>query len=197
MSEERFLSRWSRLKKDAREQSATVPVAPPPVAPPADAPAPGAVGDAQVAGDQAPAREEAQRPAALPDLESLTHESDFAPFMKGEVDPGTRRQALKTLFTNPQFNVMDGLDTYIDDYSKPDPLPQGWLEKMNQMAHLGHYLEPEEGREESAAQPAEDAEAPAAAAEPPAESGAPETPQPSDSSNGAPAAEPGEFPERK
>ena len=30
---------------------------------------------------------------------------------------------MKKLFSDPHFNVMDGLDTYIDDYGKPDPLP--------------------------------------------------------------------------
>jgi hypothetical protein len=39
---------------------------------------------------------------------------------------------------------MDGLDVYIDDYSKPDPLPEGWLEKMNQVARLGEYKAPVE-----------------------------------------------------
>jgi hypothetical protein len=48
-----------------------------------------------------------------------------------------KRQALKTLFQDPRFNVMDGLDVYIGDYSVEDPLPDGWLEKMSQMAHLG------------------------------------------------------------
>ena len=66
----------------------------------------------------------------LPPVESLTFESDFTAFMQPEVDPGLRRQALKTLLQDPRFNVMDGLDVYIDDYSKPDPLPEGWLEKM-------------------------------------------------------------------
>jgi hypothetical protein len=32
-----------------------------------------------------------------------------------------RNAALKKLFTDPHFNVMDGLDVYIDDYGKPDP----------------------------------------------------------------------------
>jgi hypothetical protein len=36
---------------------------------------------------------------------------------------------------------MDGLDVYIDDYSKPDPLPPEWLGQLNQMKHLGAYLE--------------------------------------------------------
>jgi hypothetical protein len=34
------------------------------------------------------------------------------------------------LFTDPHFNVMDGLDIYIDDYNKADPLPVGDLARM-------------------------------------------------------------------
>ena len=30
---------------------------------------------------------------------------------------------MKKLFADPHYNVMDGLDVYIDDYSKPDPIP--------------------------------------------------------------------------
>jgi hypothetical protein len=61
--------------------------------------------------------------------------------MKPDVDPGVRREAMKVLMRDPRFNVMDGLDVYIDDYSKPDPLPPEWLAQMNQMKHLGHYVE--------------------------------------------------------
>jgi len=72
--------------------------------------------------------------------------------MGGEVDPELRRKALKTLFQDPRFNVMDGLDVYIDDYSKPDPLPEGWLEKMNQVARLGIFRPAEpEGAAQAAA----------------------------------------------
>jgi hypothetical protein len=60
---------------------------------------------------------------------------------------------LKTLFQDPRFNVMDGLDVYIDDYSKPDPLPEGWLEKMNQVARLGEYREPDPKAEEASETP--------------------------------------------
>jgi hypothetical protein len=59
---------------------------------------------------------------ALPSLESLSIESDFAGFMQPGVDESLKRGALKKLFSDPRFNVMDGLDVYIDDYSKPDPL---------------------------------------------------------------------------
>jgi hypothetical protein len=50
-----------------------------------------------------------------------------------------RRQALKTLMNDPRFNVMDRLDVYIDDYSIPDPMPEGWIEKLNQYASLGNH----------------------------------------------------------
>jgi hypothetical protein len=57
--------------------------------------------------------------------------------MAADVDPDLRRKALKTLFGDPHFNTMDMLDIYVDDYSKPDPLPEGWLEKLNQVSRLG------------------------------------------------------------
>ena len=57
--------------------------------------------------------------------------------------------ALRTLFQDPIFNVMDGLDTYIADFSQPDPLPPEWLGQLNQMARLGEYREPEPEEKES------------------------------------------------
>jgi len=130
VSDDPFLSRWSRLKTTAKAAPAGGGVAPKAQA----APAP------PVEPSRAPpeARADAERePAPLPPVESLTPESDFSPFMRAKVDESLKRRALKTLFRDPRFNVMDGLDTYIGDYSQPDPLPDGWLEKMGQMAHLG------------------------------------------------------------
>ena len=48
-------------------------------------------------------------------LANLTPDSDFGQFLRQEVSEEIRRKALKTLFADPQFNVMDGLDTYIDE----------------------------------------------------------------------------------
>jgi hypothetical protein len=59
---------------------------------------------------------------ALPALESVTFESDFAAFMHARVDEAVRRAALRKLFAAPHFNVMDGLDIYIDDYSIETPI---------------------------------------------------------------------------
>ena len=133
--DDHFLARWSRRKHEAGRKTEEKP-AEAAVAPPVAEPAP---------------------PPPLPPVESLTPESDFAPFMKSEVDPSIRQQALRTLFRDPRFNVMDGLDVYIDDYSKPDPLPEGWLEKLNQVERLGDYslkqAEEAKARESAAAGP--------------------------------------------
>ncbi len=115
-----FLARWSRRKIQARSTPATPPPAEPaPAGPAAAAPAAAPVPS-----------------APLPPLESLTPQSDFAPFMRAEVDPAVKGQALKTLFSDPALYPMDGLDVYIDDYTRADPLPEGWLERLNQFAAL-------------------------------------------------------------
>ena len=55
--------------------------------------------------------------------------------------------ALKKLFADPHFNRMDGLDIYIDDYTKPDPMPRAMLARLNQSRLLGLFEEDEEERE--------------------------------------------------
>jgi hypothetical protein len=49
---------------------------------------------------------------------------------------------------------MDGLDTYIDDYSKEDPIPPAMLRALNQARTLGLF-EKEEREEEEARKKAE------------------------------------------
>ena len=71
-----------------------------------------------------------QPPIELPPVESLSFESDFRAFMRAKVDERLRRAALKKLFSDPRFNVMDGLDVYIDDYSKEDSIPPGMLAQL-------------------------------------------------------------------
>lgn len=138
MSDDNFLSRWSRRKTASK----TGPDRPAADAVPAKAGTPSMPALPPVAQSEA-------SPQPLPPVESLTFDSDFTGFMKPDVDPALRREALKTLLQDPRFNVMDGLDVYIDDYSKPDPLPDGWLEKLNMVKRLGIFEEP---REEAAAE---------------------------------------------
>lgn len=126
MSEDGFLSRWSRRKLASRAQPerAGVDATPAKAADPAPAPAPTAAAEA---------------PPPLPAVESLTPESDFAPFMRSEVEPDLRQRALRTLFRDPGFDVVDAMNVYIDDYSKPDPMPADWLEKLQQVGRLGDH----------------------------------------------------------
>lgn len=75
---------------------------------------------------------DAAQPAlpTMADVQGLTPSSDFQTFMRQGVPGEVRNAAMKKLFTDPHFNVMDGLDIYIGDYNTPDPLPAGMLEKM-------------------------------------------------------------------
>jgi len=139
--DDNFLSRWSKRKIRARAGKAPDPN-PPRVAGPGASP--------PVIPAQAGTRKGADAPVVLPPIDSLTMDSDFTPFLQPGVDPALKREALKKLVRDPRFNVMDGLDVYIDDYSKPDPLPEGWLEKLNQLKNLGHSPDPEEGEAQAA-----------------------------------------------
>lgn len=133
---EGFFSRWSRRKQEvAAGQPAPEParaaVAPAPVARPATPPVPTVQTAPQ--GARAEAASSAPVEAPLPTLEQvqgLTPASDFQPFMQRGVDAQVRNAAMKKLFADPHFNVMDGLDIYIDDYGQPDPLPAGMLRRM-------------------------------------------------------------------
>jgi hypothetical protein len=159
-TDEGFLSRWSRRKIEARES--------PPE--PIEAAAP------------EPAPEEAA--PALPPVEELTMDSDFRGFFHPKVDEDLRRSALRKLFSDPHFNVMDGLDTYIDDYSKSEPIPPEMLAGLKQAQRIltwaeGKDEEPEESTEPAAAK-ADEAEPGAAAVESAPASTNTETPQPSE-----------------
>ena len=124
-----FLSRWARRKEQVRTGVA---VAPEPAleVPMVVAPVASVVVNVEV-----PVVEEAPVAEPLPtmaDVALLTRESDYSRFVSPGIDEGVKRAAMKKLFTNPHFNVMDGLDTYIDDYGKPDPIPLSMLKQMNQ-----------------------------------------------------------------
>ena len=127
-----FLSRWARRK--AQVQTGVVPAE---QTPEAEAP------KAEVVALQPPpVAEPAPAAAPLPTLEDvalLTRESDYSRFVAPGVDSGVRNAAMRKLFTDPHFNVMDGLDTYIDDYGKPDPIPESMLRMMRQSEFLGLF----------------------------------------------------------
>jgi uncharacterized protein DUF3306 len=119
------LRRWSRRKLDAARAAAEAP----PAAQNVPAPVPPSVPPGQAAAPIADA-------APLPAIESLTIDSDFGAFLGAEVDEKLKLQALKRLFSDPHFNVMDGLDTYIDDYSIPDPIAPNLVRQLTQARYI-------------------------------------------------------------
>ncbi len=85
-------------------------------------------------------------PPTLEDAESIDRFApDFSAFMKPNVDPAVQQAAMKKLFSDPHFNIMDRLDIYIDDYSIPDPIPMEMLKRMVQSESLGLFRKFEEG----------------------------------------------------
>lgn len=143
---ENFFDRWSRRKKEAREE----------------APAPAAAQEAETPTDAlagtampVPAAPEAAAPLSaesqpeipqptLADAQALTPESDFRPFVGRNVAPEVKNTAFKKLFADPQFNVMDGMDTYIDDYSESTPIPGNVLRQMASAKFLKLFDDEEE-----------------------------------------------------
>jgi hypothetical protein len=196
-----FLSRWSR-RKQALKAGREVPPEPEVAAGP-----PPVEGETGAASSQAPAdagASEASRQAAaaptLDDVQALTPQSDFRRFVSPQVAPDVKNAAMKKLFADPHFNVMDGLDVYIDDYAKPDPLPPEMLRQMVSARFLKLFDDgPEEAAEAAAAAEAKAAAAPAtdepeaqatAAPAPDAPGGAPR-PAEASSPDEAPAPTPG------
>ena len=144
-----FMSRWARRKAQARGGE---PLAEPvPAALPVRAALPVQVpvlsADAALAPSEA--GELVEQPPAEPlptfaDVAALTRDSDYSRFVGVGVDERVKQAAMKKLFADPHFNVMDGLDTYIDDYGKPDPIPIAMLRRMNQSKFLRLFEDEEE-----------------------------------------------------
>lgn len=131
-----FFSRWSRRKLEVRTQEKEgLPVAQ--VAEPSLAQLPA----------QQPAGNLANSPSALAvpvdsaapelplptelDLKAVEQGGDIKAFLVDKVSPELKNKAFKALFSRPEFNVMDGLDIYIDDYNKFTPLSQDDIGKMS------------------------------------------------------------------
>ena len=126
-----FLGRWSKRKAGIEPDSVEKKVEAPKELSPAPA--------VEKIEDEAP---------PLPTLDDVAKidrfDPDFSAFMKPDVDPAVQQAALKKMFTDPHFNIMDGLDIYIDDYSQPDPIPQSMLRQMVSAKFLNLFKTEEE-----------------------------------------------------
>lgn len=131
-TQEPFLARWSRRKRESEEPAAEVEATPAPR--PREAPLP--------------------TDADMPPLETLDEHSDYSGFLSPEVSEGLRQLALEKLFRSACFNTCDGLDDYAEDFTR--------FEKLGDLmtADLRFRLEQEAQRalqrEQSAAAPREE-----------------------------------------
>ena len=116
--DENLLLRWSRRKAEASRAKPAEPPAKACAAPAPDAAAASAPAKQQVValadGAPQPAGETPAIPAEeLPDVETLTYESDFSVFMGDGVPDMIKRRALRKLWTsNPLLANLDGLNDY-------------------------------------------------------------------------------------
>jgi hypothetical protein len=120
MAADEFFARWARRKSDAPHDPA------PALDADASTTATRTVADASQIDDS-----KAKPLPSLEDVANLGHDSDYSVFMASGVDEAVKRSAMKKLFTNPHFNIMDGLDIYIGDYNKFEPITPEILAALN------------------------------------------------------------------
>ena len=132
-----FLNRWSRRKSGLESEADPSELRSKAVAP--------ATQNKQTPSDQAKVADPEPPSPTLEDVEKIDRFApDFSAFMKPNVDPAVQQAAMKKLFSDPHFNIMDRLDIYIDDYSVSDPIPMEMLKRMVQSESLGLFRKRDE-----------------------------------------------------
>jgi hypothetical protein len=173
MSEGGFFSRWSKRKLGEGDLPPEEPAQPKPAveaeaAVPAPQPSPSGEGS------------EAAPVPSIEDAQALTPESDFRRFVSADVPPEVKNTALRKLFADPRFNIQDGLDVYIDDYGKADPIPPEMMKKLASAHFLKLFDEPAQEPEAAGREVANDPAAQSVAQSGEAEHAVPPTPHHAD-----------------
>ena len=110
-TKEAFLSRWSRLKHEARR-----------------------AGKAALEARKAERRRSPRRAAAGREPHAASPTSRR--FMQPKVDDALRRVALKKLFGDPHFNMPDPFEPFSGDWTVAEPIPPEMLATLNQARTL-------------------------------------------------------------
>lgn len=87
-----------------------------------------------------------KKAAELPDVATLNADSDYTGFLDKEVDRQLRKVALRTLFKQTQFNAVDDLDIYHEDYTSFEPLGDIVTHDMRYMEEVEKRREEEKAR---------------------------------------------------
>ncbi|MGD9669628.1 MAG: DUF3306 domain-containing protein [Hyphomicrobiaceae bacterium] len=140
-SDESFLARWSRMKRQPAVADADD-VRAEELSPPNDeARSPTECSDSYPAGEASPragadaevegagfVAETKVRDFSDFDFEQLNFNSDYTQFMKDDVPEEARKKALRQLWnSNPVLANMDGLDDYCEDYTDAAMVPVGGI----------------------------------------------------------------------
>jgi hypothetical protein len=132
---ENFLSRWSKRKLEVRAQEKLAEEAP---AVQDKAPVSAVNVESENRAHELVKADSQVQPVPDPelplpteaDLLAVRQGGDIKAFMVDKVSAELKNKAFKALFSRPEFNVMDGLDIYIDDYNKFTPLSKEDIGKM-------------------------------------------------------------------
>lgn len=114
MAADEFFARWAKKNAESAKASESLP----------DTDTGALVPDSATSADVTP---EPQPLPTMDDVAKLTHDSDYSGFMAQGVDESVKRSAMKKLFTDPHFNIMDGLDVYIEDFNKFEPMTPAFI----------------------------------------------------------------------
>ena len=119
-----FVSRWSRRKHESRNANSNAGVVAEQERPEHKYGQKHALKPGQEPGQelsQEPAdkntAEKILTDADMPDIESMTADSDYTGFLSPGVSEDLRKHALRKLFSSDMFNIRDGLDDYDDDFT--------------------------------------------------------------------------------
>lgn len=123
-----FIRRWSRRKRAARREEKSVDAAPieEPVTDP-DGDHVSAATDPDDDHDSSKGEPDADPETLdLPDIDTLSSESDFKPFLKKGVPKELRNRAMRKLWrVNPAFAHLDGLNDYDGDFTDAATVVKG------------------------------------------------------------------------
>ena len=123
---EGVLGRWSRLKQEARLREPDVPE---------ESGTPEAVAN--------------EPPLELPDIDSLDADSDFSPFLSGDVPEALQRLALRKLWRlDPVFANLDGLVDYGEDFTDAATVMEGMRTAYKVGKGFGEEVDPESSADE-------------------------------------------------
>ena len=161
-TDEGFLSRWSRRKREGEPEETPL------------ATEDAAVVEPVPEADPDETDEEILARLDLPDPDSLSKGDDFSRYLSAAVPERIRRRALRRLWrSNPTLAVLDGLNDYDDDFSggfvAPGNLKTAYEVGRGIVSQVAELTEPEQNVDRPEADPSKDT--PPAVEEVAAESG--------------------------